>query len=199
MEKNNLLNIFSGFLEKNRFDQHDRTGKYLLDNFPGEYKGNVEKQFLNMGQLIKSGQINIDQDLNNKLTITTQSAFKEALSNTFTLNELLPFFNEKKQTVTLDDGIVEERVAFERYVDDDYGFFNKWLRGLSSTCTAYQLKFRDGILFSIRVQQYNTSTPDKLNYFLEISNIKKIIEVFDDTHENKKIEKTPAKITDWEF
>ena len=128
-----------------------------------------------------------------------QSAFKEALSNTFSLKELQPFFNEKKQIVTSNDGIMEERVAFEKVVDDDYGFFDKWFGGLTSTCIAYQFKFRDGTLFSMRVQQYNTIKPDFLTYLLEISNIEKIVEKFDVHENNKKIEKPPAKITDWDF
>jgi hypothetical protein len=147
----------------------------LLDNFPGQYKGNVENQFLNVGMLVKTGCVDVTSTSFNKLTITTQSAFKEVLSNTFDMKELRPFFNEKKKVIILENDITEERVAFERYVDDDYGFFNKWLGGMSATKTAYQLKFRNGQLFSMRVQQYNTAKPDKLTYLLEISNIKKII------------------------
>lgn len=169
----------------------------LLSTIAGSYKGNVSGTFLNLGQLAKTGCIYIAYTGINNLTISSSSLLKKELSTTFPVDELKPFFNEKKKTVMLEDKKIEEQVAFERNIDDDYGFFNKWLSGLTATRYAYQLKFHNGNLVSFRVQEYNTGNPSKLTHFLEISNIERIIESTADEEPKKKL--PPAKKTDWDF
>lgn len=170
----------------------------LLDNLAGLYKGYVEHVFAKMGHLMKTGRIQIDKTTTN-LTITCRSKFKPELTHKFSIKEITPFFNEKKVSIQLDDGRMEERVAFKRSVDDDYWIFSKWLGGMSQTITAYQLKFIDQKLNAFRVQQYNTSNPSKITYFLEISHLeKKEPETVIDTPVTPKPIVSGLK-TDWDF
>lgn len=173
----------------------------LFDNLPGFYKGNVEHVFANLGRLMKTGYVHINKDTTS-LSITCGSRFKSETTEKFPIEEITPFFNEKKVSIQLEDGRTEERVAFRKSRDDSYGFYNKWLGGWSQTITAYQLKFIDQKLIAFRVQQYNTNDPSKINYFLEISHLKKwepeIIEDEPKSTESAKSSTSGLK-TDWDF
>lgn len=144
----------------------------LLDNLAGMYKGNVEHVFANLGYLKKTGYVHIKTEATS-LSISCGSLFKRKLTEKFPMKGIAPFFNEKKEIIKLKDGRTEERVAFINRKDDDWLF--PWLRGLTQTVTAYQLKFLDSKLNAFRVQQYNTLCPSELNYFLEVSNLIKEI------------------------
>ena len=97
------------------------TDNSLLQNLPGVYTGNVGGTFLNVGSLAKTGKIYIT-NTPTRLSISSESSLKKNVATEIPLSELTPYFNEKKTVMTLPDGTIEERVAFERYVSDDYGF-----------------------------------------------------------------------------
>lgn len=172
----------------------------ILDNFVGSYRGNVRGTFLGVGNIAKTGHLDITQD-GDTIKISCKSAFKEELVQTFSKKEIRQYFFEKATDAKLENGITETRVAFMFGKEDSYGIFDTWLGGLSQTVWAYQFKFQKGILKSCRIQQYNTEHKEKLLYLLELKKLKKQ-EIADDNQDQDK-EEPPMKFderkSDWNF
>jgi hypothetical protein len=172
-----------------------------LDSFFGEYKGNVKNSPLGVGRVAKTGRLKV-VDLIQSVELTTWSKLKEEITLTIRKDNLMPYFSNKKEAIRLDNGQIEERVAFTHSIDDNYGFLNRWLGGLSATQYDYQFRFVDGVLSAFRVQRHNTSKPEHLTYLLEVGNVEKVIPevIHDNSNHHQEAENTaPQRRTDWDF
>ena len=166
----------------------------LLRNLSGKYKGNVTGTPMNVGLLKKTG--NLDCIITDKkLEIISSSVCTKKLSRAFPIDDDLKQFFTTEVTTQIISDVEEKRVAFMQSVPTNYGFWNKWLGGMSATRYAYQLKFVDDLLIAIRIQSFHTSDIGRLLYFLEMINLEKI-------PEPPKISAKPkihAARTDWNF
>jgi len=168
----------------------------LLNHLFGSYTGNVQNTAMNLGNVKKTGHIKIVEK-GSYVNITCYSLLKKNMKVSIQKSKLEPYFDSKKQSVTLEDGSVEERVSFIHSVDDSYGFLNRWLGGLTSEIYAFQMKFRNGSLHAFRLQNYNSADKSKIKYFIEITNIEK--EVQPEPVPTVRVEKPAAMKTDWDF
>jgi hypothetical protein len=195
--------IFSWIAANTAYICYVSAEEVTLKSLIGEYRGNVNHSFLGLGMLAKTGRLKVELDGHDNIRISSWSARVNKLEVSIARDKLEPFFGSKKKEIfELDNGRIEERVAFIHSVDDDYSFLNRWLGGLTATRYAYQLKFIDGILNAFRIQRYNTSSPKKLDYLLEVSYVEKIAaaENQDEQEHDEQEDNVPdAKKTDWNF
>jgi hypothetical protein len=87
--------------------------------------------------------------------------------------ELIRFFNEEAEKITLEDGTIEERVAFQTHNNKFYRFskekrFNQPLKEIWT----YQFKFHNGRLVAFRMQEYNVTYKNDLLYIFELTKLK---------------------------
>jgi hypothetical protein len=144
----------------------------LIDSFPGVYKGEAA---LGIGNLAETGYLKVTK-MGNSLTISCWSDSKQNLIQTFFIDEIAKYFTMKKKSVPLSNGILEERVSFQMYEDDDYFLLNKWSEEViqAQTVWTYQFKFHKKNLVGLRVQEYHTAHKEKLTYLLELRNLNKM-------------------------
>lgn len=172
----------------------------LFDHFPGKYKGNVNNTILGLGNWKKTGYLHVTKvpakdGGKEMLELSTGSLTGFNLTIRTFADDLKPFFNNKETVFLDDEQIEEERVSFKEYISDN-GLFSNWFGGTNTY--AYQFKFREGKLFAFRVQKFHSSTPNRIDFFLEVGNMEST-EPQISTAPRRPSPKKPACRYDWDF
>lgn len=169
-----------------------------LTDFYGKYIGNVQRTFLGIGNMMKTGCLDVLEE-GEYVKIKCWSKFNPEMEVKVKKRDMEPYFSNKKETIHNDDGSIEERVSFMHYKDDNYGILNTWLGGLTCTIYAYQFKFLNGIFTSFRIQKYNSGNEKKLLYLLEVKDVEKIQDIDKKTKEIEQEKVVDERKSDWNF
>lgn len=145
------------------------TRQFLTDLI-GNYEGNVGGLPLNIGAVVKSGKINI-QNNDQYLQITTRSWFNAELTNSVLMEELEKSIQDRL-IVQNSDGTMGLSFIV---IKEDGGL----LGGLGTVIKPaskwkYQLKFKNDVLFSLRIQEFHTRSGNDCLHELIIRDVEKL-------------------------